>query len=39
MNTHPALHGEPIYLDYNATTPVDQARGGGDAALPGHPVR
>ena len=25
MNMHPALDGEPIYLDYNATTPVDQA--------------
>jgi cysteine desulfurase len=25
MTTHPALHGEPIYLDYNATTPVDPA--------------
>jgi cysteine desulfurase len=25
MDTHPALHGEPIYLDYNATTPVDPA--------------
>jgi len=25
MRTHPALHGEPIYLDYNATTPVDPA--------------
>jgi cysteine desulfurase len=21
--THPGLTGEPIYLDYNATTPVD----------------
>ncbi|GAA1382454.1 hypothetical protein GCM10009661_60710 [Catellatospora chokoriensis] len=25
MNSHPALIGEPIYLDYNATTPVDPA--------------
>ena len=25
MTTHPALHGEPIYLDYNATTPADPA--------------
>ena len=25
MDTHPALHDEPIYLDYNATTPVDPA--------------
>jgi cysteine desulfurase len=25
MNTHPAPNGEPIYLDYNATTPVDPA--------------
>lgn len=23
MNTHPGLQDEPIYLDYNATTPVD----------------
>src|SRR5436309_140077 len=25
MNIHPALHDGPIYLDYNATTPVDPA--------------
>lgn len=25
MNSHPALHDGPIYLDYNATTPVDPA--------------
>jgi cysteine sulfinate desulfinase/cysteine desulfurase-like protein/MFS family permease len=25
MNTNPALDGQPIYLDYNATTPVDPA--------------
>ncbi|MDQ2903555.1 MAG: cysteine desulfurase [Chloroflexota bacterium] len=25
MNTHPALQNGPIYLDYNATTPVDPA--------------
>ncbi len=25
--THPALAGGPIYLDYNATTPVDPAAG------------
>jgi cysteine desulfurase len=25
MSMHPALNGEPIYLDYNATTPVDPA--------------
>jgi cysteine desulfurase len=23
MNSHPGLHNGPIYLDYNATTPVD----------------
>lgn len=23
MNIHPGLQGDPIYLDYNATTPVD----------------
>src|SRR5260221_14653964 len=23
MKTHPTLRGGPIYLDYNATTPVD----------------
>lgn len=25
MNSHPDLHNGPIYLDYNATTPVDPA--------------
>lgn len=25
MNMHPALSGGPIYLDYNATTPIDPA--------------
>jgi len=25
MKTHPSLEGGPIYLDYNATTPVDPA--------------
>lgn len=25
MHNHPALHNGPIYLDYNATTPVDPA--------------
>src|SRR2546425_13248164 len=25
MKTHPGLEGGPIYLDYNATTPVDPA--------------
>src|SRR6266700_6883977 len=25
MKTHPGLQGNPIYLDYNATTPVDPA--------------
>ena len=25
MNMHPGLEGGPIYLDYNATTPVDPA--------------
>src|SRR5437764_11100377 len=25
MNSHPALRSDPIYLDYNATTPVDPA--------------
>lgn len=25
MNSHPALQDRPIYLDYNATTPVDPA--------------
>lgn len=25
MNTHPGLDGQPIYLDYNATTPADPA--------------
>lgn len=25
MKTHPGLQGSPIYLDYNATTPVDPA--------------
>ncbi|GAA4722482.1 cysteine desulfurase family protein [Phytohabitans rumicis] len=25
MSTHPGLDGEPIYLDYNATTPIDPA--------------
>lgn len=25
MTTHPGLQGNPIYLDYNATTPVDPA--------------
>jgi cysteine desulfurase len=25
MNVHPGLHDGPIYLDYNATTPVDPA--------------
>ncbi len=25
MNMHPGLQGGPIYLDYNATTPVDPA--------------
>ena len=24
-STHPALVGRPVYLDYNATTPVDPA--------------
>jgi cysteine desulfurase len=32
MRTHPGLQGGPIYLDYNATTPVDPAVV--DAALP-----
>src|SRR5215471_4055087 len=25
MKTHPGLQGGPIYLDYNATTPLDPA--------------
>jgi len=25
MSTHPGLDGEPVYLDYNATTPIDPA--------------
>src|ERR1700720_4710168 len=25
MNTHPGLKDGPIYLDYNATTPIDPA--------------
>jgi hypothetical protein len=25
MATHPGLNGEPICLDYNATTPIDPA--------------
>lgn len=25
MNSHPAFEGNPIYLDYNATTPLDPA--------------
>ena len=32
MKTHPGLQGGPIYLDYNATTPVDPAVV--DATLP-----
>ena len=32
MQPHPGLTGGPIYLDYNATTPVDPAVM--DAALP-----
>jgi cysteine desulfurase len=32
MQAHPGLTGGPIYLDYNATTPVDPAVA--DAALP-----
>jgi hypothetical protein len=39
MNLHPVLTGEPIYLDYNATTPDRPGRGRRDAALPGRPVR
>src|SRR5713101_1036781 len=25
MKTHPGLQGNPVYLDYNATTPIDPA--------------